>query len=55
MSHYYMKCKVASTRFKPWAFTVYMVERWIRASFPPSSCDVCKQSLGCLVKIVVLF
>lgn len=32
-----------------------MVECWIRASFPASSCDVCEQSLGCLVKIVVLF
>lgn len=55
MSYYYMKCEVASTRFKPWTFTVYMIECWVTASFPPSSCDVCEQSLGCLVKIVVLF
>lgn len=46
---------VESTRFEPWTFTVNTVECWIRASFPPSSCDVCEQSLGCLVKIVVLF
>lgn len=55
MSHYYMKCEVAATRFKPWTFTVYMVECWIRASFPAFSCDACEQSFGCLVKIVVLF
>lgn len=50
-SHYYLKCQVTSTRFKPWVFTGQVLDQNI---FLHLLFDVCEPSLGYLVETVGL-